>query len=139
MTLQLKSQAFLSSLKWYNICSKWNMDNFKFNFLAWDQLESLSLDMLPLKHIQNNTMPWCFLGNLIFAIIVWARAAEIILQHIECITYNVQSCNCTIFRILKCFYNIHVLINMPTRNNKAWFFVKFNYWNLSLKQVTCRQ
>ena len=22
------------------------MDNFKFNFLAWDQLESLSLDML---------------------------------------------------------------------------------------------
>jgi len=27
-----------------NICFKWNMDNFKFNFLSRGQFESLSLD-----------------------------------------------------------------------------------------------
>ena len=45
------------------------MANFKFNFLSWGQLESLSLDKLLLTGFQNNNIPQGFSGNLIFAII----------------------------------------------------------------------
>ena len=42
------------------------MDNVKFNFLSWGQLESLSLEKFLLL---NNNIPRGFSGNLIFAII----------------------------------------------------------------------
>jgi len=52
-----------------NVHFKWNIWNFKLNFLSQGQLESLNLDRIFLTFIQNITMLWGFFGNLILAII----------------------------------------------------------------------
>ena len=52
-----------------NVHFKWNIWNFKLNFLSRGQLESLNLDRIFLPLIQNITMLWGFFGNLILAII----------------------------------------------------------------------
>ena len=48
-----------------NVSFKWNMDNFKFNFLSRGQLESLFKS----REVLINFIPRGFSGNLIFAII----------------------------------------------------------------------